>query len=552
MNNSNRLCLAAIFATFLTGCSTIQVRVDSPSQRGYARQATAILAAVPAETEAARPFREAQSPSLSRDQRLQALLSAAHEALPAAKIGNPSALAIYNGAVSQLVFILQQDKFACVPAPLSSREWALELVPGGKGFLDPTQANQVTTAANVRISRLPERIKVDGLGVPYVFNYFAKSPFLAGQPGVSPAGISIPATAVLTFRDRSARLAFYDTLRTDRVALGRKKVQLAADFSAPIAQLISRSKNRSLDLRALLQTGKFLPRAGLFQFQPYCPDKIPVIFIHGLLSRPEAWTRAINGMMADRTIRQRYQFWFLLYPTGLPVWKSTALLRSELDRYHRVLERDGRNSNLHEMVLIGHSMGGLISSFAMRQGGERLWRQFSDNNPDALSLSPSAREMFREMIFFEPRRDVGRVIFVATPHRGSQLALNPLARFASRLIQLPQLIGNEDRLELLGALRSDMRDLIASPATSLQFLKANSPLITSIQSLPLARDTPYHSIIGDRGRGDSPNSSDGVVPYWSSHLPTAVSEKIVPSDHGANENAEAIVEMRRILLENLR
>jgi hypothetical protein len=63
---------------------------------------------------------------------------------------------------------------------------------------------------------------------------------------------------------------------------------------------------------------------------------------------------------------------------------------------------------------------------------------------------------------------------------------------------------------------------------------------------------PYHTIVGDRGRGDTPNSSDGVVPYWSSHLDGATSELVVPSHHSAHQNPQAIVEVRRILLLNAR
>ena len=60
-------------------------------------------------------------------------------------------------------------------------------------------------------------------------------------------------------------------------------------------------------------------------------------------------------------------------------------------------------------------------------------------------------------------------------------------------------------------------------------------------------------ISGDRGKGGNkdktkPYSSDGLVPYWSSHLDGAESELIVPSNHGAHHNAQAIAEVRRILL----
>ena len=73
----------------------------------------------------------------------------------------------------------------------------------------------------------------------------------------------------------------------------------------------------------------------------------------------------------------------------------------------------------------------------------------------------------------------------------------------------------------------------------------------AVNKLPITPGIPYHSIMGDRGRGDTPNSSDGIVPYWSSHLDGAKSELIVNSDHGAQYNPQAIQEVGRILKLNL-
>jgi len=58
--------------------------------------------------------------------------------------------------------------------------------------------------------------------------------------------------------------------------------------------------------------------------------------------------------------------------------------------------------------------------------------------------------------------------------------------------------------------------------------------------------------MGDRGKGDAPNSSDGVVSYWSSHMEGAQSELIVPAGHPAHQNLQAIEEVRRILKLNAR
>ena len=153
-----------------------------------------------------------------------------------------------------------------------------------------------------------------------------------------------------------------------------------------------------------------------------------------------------------------------------------------------------------------------------------------------------------KLVDFEPRPEIRRVIFVATPHQGSQLALSPVAGFFSNLVRLPNLFSSVDRLVFVNSIRNNLRDLFIAPANSIRFLRAKSPLLLSILKLPMSERVTTHSIIGDQGKGNTPQSSDGVVPYWSSHLPDASSEKIVPSGHGANEHPEGIDEIRRILL----
>ena len=79
----------------------------------------------------------------------------------------------------------------------------------------------------------------------------------------------------------------------------------------------------------------------------------------------------------------------------------------------------------------------------------------------------------------------------------------------------------------------------------------------AINRLPTVPGVPFHSIMGDRGKGGHPDhtrpmSSDGFVPYWSSHLDGAVGERIVPSGHNAHQHPEAIEEVRRILHDTVR
>lgn len=484
----------------LAGCSTLQVKVERPPKRVIATTS--------------------------------AVVAEARESWSGAAVGTSESLAAYNAAVGDLV-----DRFAAGES--------LAIRRSGTGVIDPSPADRIIPAARVQVRRLHARSASAGVGVPVVLWFDRENPVVRDEPGMNRTGLALPATAV--FDPRRNELVFYDTLTVSSARIRGREVRLATDFSAPLAYLIHKGPNRSIDIGSMIFTARNADRALLLQLQPFDPNKIPVVFVHGLLSRPEAWTQATNTLLADPEIRKRYQFWYFLYPTGLPVWRSAAILRSDLDRFRRTIDPKGTNANLQRMVLVGHSMGGLISSLMIREGGDHLWKQFSDRDFESLNLDPAAREDLRRMIVFAPRKDVERVIFVATPHRGSPMALRPIAGFAAQLIQLPFAEVSRSREYILQALRDDARSILVAPANSLRFLRANSPLVLSILNLPLSRRVAVHSIIGDRGRGDSPDSTDGVVPYWSSHLEGAISEKIVPSGHGANEHHEGIEEIRRIL-----
>jgi hypothetical protein len=157
------------------------------------------------------------------------------------------------------------------------------------------------------------------------------------------------------------------------------------------------------------------------------------------------------------------------------------------------------------------------------------------------------RKLLEQALVFDHRPDVQRVIFISTPHHGSELASNWIGRIGAALVRTPRLFTS--------IYASTKPLLIADPAArplnrmpnSVDTLEPNDRFVEAVNRLPVTAGIPYHSIIGDRGRGDTPNSSDGVVPYWSSHLQGAQSELIVNSDQGAQYNPQAIREVERIL-----
>ena len=115
-----------------------------------------------------------------------------------------------------------------------------------------------------------------------------------------------------------------------------------------------------------------------------------------------------------------------------------------------------------------------------------------------------------------------------------------------RLIRLPLKVASAIPKSVAATLapNNDLRKYRAP--TSISGLSPSNPLFKALDKLPI--EAPHNSIIGDRGRGDTPNSSDGVVPYWSSHLDSTQSELIVPTDHGAMKSPKTVAEIHRILL----
>jgi hypothetical protein len=181
-------------------------------------------------------------------------------------------------------------------------------------------------------------------------------------------------------------------------------------------------------------------------------------------------------------------------------------------------------------------MGGLLSRAQVSRVGPA----------EAEGVVPGVAELpedslVRRALVFEPRTDVSRTVFLFTPHRGSRLASNSLGAWGTRLIRLPDTLINEVG-ELLETLAGQYGGRLP---TSIHGLSPDSPFLRVLDD---TRPTvPTHSILGDRGRGDLANSSDGVVPFSSAHFPSAESEVVVPTGHGGIAHPDTVAELKRIL-----
>jgi pimeloyl-ACP methyl ester carboxylesterase len=384
---------------------------------------------------------------------------------------------------------------------------------------------------------------VSGLGAPIAVIGRTESPHFRRQYKLR--RVYAPITAIVRFSGRKARLEFIDPLNAGRVTLNGQTFPLAADFDAPTALLIARERPDRLGLSRVMNPEAYADTAMLTRLQQFDPARTPVIFVHGLQETGASWAPMIDSLRHDPTIRKHYQFWYFSYPSGYPYPYAAGLFRRDLDGIERAFPIHKR------IVLIGHSMGGLICRLMITDTGDKIWRTFFATPPAKTPLASDTRKLLEQALVFNHRPDVQRVIFISTPHRGSRFAAGWIGRIGAALVRTPQ------RFTSIYAATKPL--LIADPAArplnrmpnSVDTLEPNDRFVEAVNKLPIARGIPYHSIMGDRGRCDTPNSSDGVVPYWSSHLAGAQSELIVNSDHGAQYNPQAIQEVERILKLNL-
>jgi len=387
------------------------------------------------------------------------------------------------------------------------------------------------------------RLPVSGIGAPLVAVGRTENPHFREQFKLR--RVYAPVTAVVQFSDKRAELEFVDPMKTDRVGIGKRTFPLAVDLSAPTAMLIARERPERLGLSRVMNPQKYADTTRLTQLQHFDPARIPVIFVHGLQETGASWTPMIDSLRNDPWVREHYQFWFFSYPSGYPYPYSAALFRRDLDGINRAFPNHKR------VVLIGHSMGGMICRLMITDADNKIWRDLFGTPPAKTPLTEYARRVLEESLIFDHRPDVQRVIFISTPHRGSNLATGWIGRIGSGFVRTPQ---------FFTPVYASMKPLlIADPAAqtfkrmpnSVDTLEPHDRFVRAVDKLPITPGIPYHSIMGDRGRGDTPNSSDGIVPYWSSHLDGAKSELIVPSDHGAQYNQQAIAEVKRILRINV-
>ncbi len=482
----------------------------------------------------------AQSAKLTTEQRATLYLDAARVA--AGSLGNDpygEARTAYNKAAADLTVLLRSESGGSLwNRPISLRHgdtgYRLRFAkPLRDGRHDPAWFTSFTPADAVEMDSVKNRHRRDGVGGALV-GVRKTTPLEPFSPRV---GVTAPVTAVLDFKGREVTLSLIDpTVATKAGVLGGN-LPLEADFSAPLAYYPHPSELWQ-GLMGAIRADEHMGITGLYQLQPYDPDRIPLVFVHGLISTPRMWRNVINEIETDPALRRRYQCLVFAYPTGNPPAYSALRLREELRRFREI------HPDAKDMVMVGHSMGGLLTRMQLTSLERDDWDVIGKDKAAAFFRNVKPGDLIHRCTVYQSNPDIGRAIFICTPHRGSRMAVGTLGGLAIRLIALPLDIATTATATLGGSISIITGDPARSP-TSIDGLSPRNPSFKVLGVRPIG--APHHSIIGDRGKGDTPNSSDGVVEYWSSHLKSARSEKIVPGPHGACEMPETIGEVRRLL-----
>ncbi len=508
--------------------------------------------AVPSIQSPSQAFREAdkcarKSPLLAAEHYLGALqdLSRQLDRQPS----DAAARQAYNFALDRVFSLIRAHDFHPWDRPLQVGRFTFAYHQGPRASWHPSSfeflpADQVEIGGDY----IKQRVERPGLGASLVA--IGRTPRGDFRETLSQPRTYYGVSAVAEFQGNRCRISFVDPLDRETVQVGRHTYPLAADFTTPLAVLLTRERPEKLGLARLLDPDKYAETARLSRLRPYDDGRIPLLLVHGLLDTPATWFPLINSLRADPLLRRKYQIWVYSYPSGYPYPYAASLLRKELDRSKRIFPKQ------KPMVYVGHSMGGMIGRLMITDSQDKLWDAYFHAPPEKVRMSPREKQLMKDMLIFDARPEIARAIFICSPHRGADMADNWIGRLGRRLVRVPQtMLAIGDALTQAFTFSQGGQAYENLP-TSIDTLTPRNTFVKTLDTLPIHPGIPYHSIMGDRGKARAANhpelGSDGFVPYLSSHLDGASSQLIIPSNHSGHQHPAGIAEVARLLREHLK
>ncbi len=443
----------------------------------------------------------------------------------------------------------------------------------GFPFLENQQLEQLVSSYNLNFSGLKSMNRRDGFGSEFVSvfpetendsnrKYIIDPMHFAYKNGINPNihnARYLATTIVVAPRNAKTvdeilnspelEIKLFDPYKIDQVKVANKDYPLAANFTAPYGLWLAENNLGLSAYLTLIDRDKHLDMPHLYMLEPYNPNKKIIVLIHGLASSPEAWIGVTNDIMGDPILREKYQVWQIFYSTNMPILESRfqidALLRQAFGKLNP------KDAAAKDVVLIGHSMGGIISRLLVSQNN------IADK---ALQLvSPRERAKLRKQplimarLNIQPINNFSRAIFMSSPHRGTEYAELWFTRVARKIIKIPgaflgaitEGIGNLTDAQSTEYLNAMKEGLIQNGPSDLSY---KSKFMIMTKDVMPSNSLKFHSIIGNITNSSDPKvMTDGIVPYKSAHLDNPLSEEIIHGGHSIQETPEAILELRRIL-----
>lgn len=478
----------------------------------------------------------------------------------------------YNRSLENFLKILNQEEGLKSTTSQQQKidQWTINYSIQLRGPWAADEFEKFEFANDYEVKGIGNRHRTEGLGVPLIaVRDKATNPALIDK--YYPPGLALPVTAFLRFSEGSCRVGsadvhnvqcvieLHDPLRSRNVAVGHRPAPLESDITTPLAYFLQDPlvSTQVMETLGLLQVDLLADVQGLYMLEPYDPERIPVVLVHGLWSGPFTWLEMFNELRALPEIRENYQFWFYLYPTGQPFWLSAKQMRADLAELHNDIDPHHQIATLDQMVLIGHSMGGLVSRLQTVDSGDEFWRIVSDRPFEELDTDAQTKAQIRDTLFFRANPSIKRVVTIGTPHRGSSFANNFTRWLGHKLIQLPDLLDGSVVNKIRNRDAMFKNKEVLSTKTSIDSLSSESPFL---ERLLEARSAPWvtaHNIVGNVQRrkylgiaGElTPTAGDGIVSTDSSVFERAVSQLEVDAKHQEiHLQPKTILEVRRILL----
>ena len=254
------------------------------------------------------------------------------------------------------------------------------------------QFERFLLADQYRVRGLSVRNRQPGVGAP----------LLAVRQFDPELGVSrcVPATAFLrlpgpwpkwTPAPTPGSLEIHSAFGGGKVAVGNTQVPLEIDLTTHMAYVLNQSFVWGLGMQQFMSPSKRV-RSQLIPLSSFAtgPDSGGVCSRHlresGHLGRVGQHLGGGSGLAPALPDLE------FMYGSGNAVAISAGELRDALTAKIQKLDPEGTNPLLRQMVVIGHSQGGLLTKFTATSTGDKIWKAISDKPLEEIPRRRPARK----------------------------------------------------------------------------------------------------------------------------------------------------------------